>query len=125
MFRVNGKIERLFLFDPLDAKWQWIALSLLPSRSFHEWDRDGFVRPGGTTLVGEHINARTVHNPSLSSTRPQCGSVTTPPNCGNELSNLLAPFQKICTPMHTSRNAVSFKMTLVPVAPTLLASRSA
>src|ERR1700722_3965660 len=57
--------------------------------------------------------------------RSQCGSVTTPANCGSELSNLLAPFHKICTPIHTSRNAESFKITFVPVAPTLLASRSA
>src|ERR1700728_48090 len=55
----------------------------------------------------------------------QRGSATTPANCGNELSNLLAPFHKICTPMHTSRNAVSFRITLVPVGPSLLASRSA
>ena len=54
----------------------------------------------------------------------QCGSAATPLSCGNELSSLLAPFQKICTPMHTSRNAVSFRITLVPVAPILLASRS-
>src|ERR1700691_5008317 len=55
----------------------------------------------------------------------QCGSPTTPPNCGNELSNLLAPFHRICTPMHTSKNAESFKITFVPVGPSLLASRSA
>src|SRR6202051_4637511 len=55
----------------------------------------------------------------------QRGSATTPANCGNELSNLLAPFHKICTPMHTSRNAESFKITFVPVGPSLLASRSA
>src|SRR6266436_9704155 len=57
--------------------------------------------------------------------RAQRGSATTPPNCGNELSNLLAPFHKICTPMHTSRNAESFKITFVPVGPILVASRSA
>src|SRR3984885_3780092 len=62
MFGVNGKIERLFLFDPLDSKRQWAALSLLPSWSFHEWG------VGRTIHVGEHINARTVHCPSLSST---------------------------------------------------------
>ena len=59
------------------------------------------------------------------SLRPQCGTATAPASCGNELSNLLAPFQNICTPMHTSRNAVSFKITFVPVAPILLARRSA
>jgi hypothetical protein len=55
MFRVNGKIERLLLFDPSDAKWQWIALSLLPSRSFNEWGRHGFLSLRRAICVGEHI----------------------------------------------------------------------
>ncbi len=45
MFRVNGKIERLLLFDPIDAKWQWIALSFLPCRTSRgQWT--GGVGPG-------------------------------------------------------------------------------
>ncbi len=57
MFGVNGKIEGLLLFDPVDAKWQWVALSLLPGRSFHEWDRHGVGSLGQTIHLGEHINA--------------------------------------------------------------------
>jgi hypothetical protein len=57
MFRVNGKIERLLLFDPLDPKWQWVALSLVPSWSFHEWGRHGVGSLGRTIHVGEHVNA--------------------------------------------------------------------
>src|ERR1700691_5150635 len=37
MFRVNGKVERLLLFDPLDAKWQWVALSLVPCWTPGRW----------------------------------------------------------------------------------------
>src|ERR1700691_6089194 len=44
MFRVNGKIEGLLLLDPVDAKWQWVALSLLPSCSFRERGRRGLGR---------------------------------------------------------------------------------
>ena len=85
---------------------------------------------GRTIRAGEYINAGPVHCDSLSFRsnrwlRSQRGSAPTPPNCGNELSNLLAPFHKICTPMHTTRNAESFKITFVPVGPSLLASRSA
>src|SRR5580704_7757783 len=130
MFRVNGKIERLLRFDPADTKREWVALGLVPSRSFHHWSHHGAGSLGGAIQVGEHVNARTLHCASLSSTpnrrlRSQCGSDTAPANCGNEPSSLLAPFHKICTPMHTSRNAVSFKITFVPVGPILLASRSA
>src|SRR5579863_1680698 len=130
MFRVNGKIKCLLRFDPGDAKRQWVAFSLVPSLSFRERGRHGVRSCGRTLHVGEHINARTVHCPPLfihpnRSLRSQCGSATTPPSCGNEPSSLLAPFHKIWTPMHTSRNAVSFKITFVPVGPILLASRSA
>jgi hypothetical protein len=56
MFRVNGKIERLLLFDPLDPKRQWVALNLLPSQSFHErGHRVGSL--GRTIHAGEHVNA--------------------------------------------------------------------
>jgi hypothetical protein len=57
MLRVNGKIERLLLFDPLDTKRQGVPLSLLPSRSFHDWGRLGIGGLGRTIRVGEHINA--------------------------------------------------------------------
>src|SRR5580692_2482425 len=41
MFRVNGKIEGLLLFDPLDAKWQWATLGFLPCRTHGGWRRQG------------------------------------------------------------------------------------
>src|SRR5271154_380071 len=132
MFRVNGKIERLLGFNPVDAKWQRASLSLLPCRTFHEWGRHGVCGLGRTFRVGGQINTRTVHRASLSFTLAarfaldsQWGRAATPASCGNELSNLLAPFHRICTPMHTSRNAESFRITFVPVGPSLLASRSA
>src|SRR5208283_2417127 len=57
MFRVNGKIERLLRFDPLDAKWQWAALSFLPCRTPGRWRRHGMGRAGG---VGAHFEVRIV-----------------------------------------------------------------
>jgi hypothetical protein len=44
---------------------------------------------------------------------------------GSEIKRALAPFHRICTPMHTSRNDVSCMITVIPVAPSILASRSA
>ena len=43
----------------------------------------------------------------------------------SDANNTLAPFQKICTPMHTSKNDDSRMITLIPVAPSNFASRSA
>jgi len=43
----------------------------------------------------------------------------------NEPSNTLAPFQRICTPMHTSKNDDNRMITLIPVAPRNRASLSA
>ncbi len=44
---------------------------------------------------------------------------------GTELNNALAPFHRICTPMHTSRNEDSCIITVIPVVPRIRASRSA
>src|SRR6202042_3578360 len=65
MFRLNGKVERLFFFYPVNAEWQWLALSLLPSGSFHRPDCDGVGCFRRTMHVVGHINARTVHCTSL------------------------------------------------------------
>ena len=37
----------------------------------------------------------------------------------------LKPFQKICTPMQTSRNDDNRKITFIPLGPTAAASRDA
>jgi hypothetical protein len=54
---------------------------------------------------------------------PQCAAILA--TCGNELSSLAAPFQNICTPMHTSRNEDNLRITFTPVGPRALARRSA
>src|ERR1700693_1118845 len=41
---------------------------------------------------------------------------------GCEAKSALAPFHRICTPMHTSRNEVSCKITVIPVRPRNLLS---
>ena len=46
-------------------------------------------------------------------------------NTGNERSSVDNPFQKICTPIQTSRNDDSLMITLIAVAPNAAASRSA
>ena len=43
MFSVNGKVERLLLFDPRDTKRQRAPLSLLPCRAFRRRNRLGRV----------------------------------------------------------------------------------
>src|SRR5216683_6797742 len=43
----------------------------------------------------------------------------------SEPNNTLAPFHRICTPMHTSKNDDNRMITLIPVAPSNIASRSA
>jgi hypothetical protein len=35
MYSVNREVERLFLFNPGDAKRQWAAFGLLPRRARH------------------------------------------------------------------------------------------
>jgi hypothetical protein len=44
---------------------------------------------------------------------------------GSVAESALTPFQMIFTPMHTSRNEVSFMITVIPVGPTILLRRSA
>jgi len=43
---------------------------------------------------------------------------------GRELISALAPFQRICTPMHTSRKDVSCMITVMPVWPRARPRRS-
>ena len=64
-----------------------------------------------------------VRSPALRVSRPSASGCQRPirlvqRTCRNhELTSALAPFQRICTPMHTSRNDVSCKITVIPVAP--------
>lgn len=46
-------------------------------------------------------------------------------NEARELSNWLAPFHRICTPIHTSRNADSLMITFMPVGPIVAPNRFA
>ena len=63
-------------------------------------------------------------DPSCSS-HPVCAFLAPhDPSC-KLFSSVLAPFHRICTPMHTSRNDESRKITFIPVGPTAAASRSA
>jgi len=51
------KLNACYLFDPLDAKWQWVALSLIPSRPFHERAATVLAGLDGTTIrVASHVN---------------------------------------------------------------------
>jgi hypothetical protein len=44
---------------------------------------------------------------------------------GRDFSSALIPFQTICTPMQTSKNEVSWRITVMPVVPSTRPSRSA
>ena len=44
---------------------------------------------------------------------------------GSDVNSALAPFHTICTPMHTSKNDVSCRITVMPVVPSTRPSRSA
>jgi hypothetical protein len=44
---------------------------------------------------------------------------------GSVAKSALAPFQTICTPMHTNRNEVNCRITVMPVVPSTRPSRSA
>jgi hypothetical protein len=44
---------------------------------------------------------------------------------GSVAKSALAPFQTICTPMHTSKNDVSCRITVMPVVPSTRPRRSA
>jgi hypothetical protein len=44
---------------------------------------------------------------------------------GSVARSALAPFQTICTPMHTSKNDVSCRITVIPVVPSTRPRRSA
>jgi len=135
MFRVNGKIERLLLFDPLDAKWQWVALSLIPSSAVS--------RSGAATVLAGLDGPSVLASTSTielftfplffvtSASTPTPVSAFNAEGCksgklrATQLSNFARAFHRAFTSNAHQQERVSFKITVVPVGPTLLASRSA
>lgn len=80
--------------------------------------------PSGKVIAGCASEGR----PRRRRTRSVATGSGPPAQCtckGSELSRALAPFHRICTPMHTSRNDVSCRMTVIPVLPRICPSRSA
>lgn len=94
---------------PLQAFWD-IQTKLWPHRHVKHQD-----------FCGKHRGY-----PSYSTNPPTINNLRTHLTCpGNSTHNALNPFHMICTPMHTSRNDVSCKITVIPVVPRIFLSRSA